>query len=163
HHGHQHGVIHRDLKPSNILVEERAEDGAAQPKVIDFGVARTMDHNPELTASQTHAGQVAGTIAYMSPQQLGGDPGAGDSRSDVYSLGVLTFELLTGTLPYELGGKMMHEAARIVRDQEPRRLSSLSRLLRGDLETIVAKALEKEPARRYASASELGADLRRLL
>jgi tetratricopeptide (TPR) repeat protein len=163
HFGHQRGVIHRDLKPSNVLVEDGASDGEAQPRVIDFGVARLTESDPDLTVSQTHAGQVIGTIAYMSPEQLGGDPLAVDARSDVYSLGVLTFELLTGALPFDLDGKLLHEAARVIRDVEPRRLSSLSRILRGDVETIVAKAMEKDPARRYQSASELAADLRRLL
>jgi WD40 repeat protein/predicted Ser/Thr protein kinase len=158
HHAHQKGVIHRDLKPANILVEE---DG--RPKVLDFGVARATDADLQTITLQTDVGQLVGTVPYMSPEQASGDPAQIDLRSDVYSLGVIAFELLTGRLPYAVQGKMIHEAVRIIRDQEPSRLSSIDRALRGDAETIVAKALEKSPERRYQSAAELASDIRRYL
>jgi tetratricopeptide (TPR) repeat protein len=155
-HAHQRGLIHRDLKPGNILIE-----ATGQPRILDFGVARVTDSDV-LATRKTDAGQVIGTLAYMSPEQVLADPFDLDTRSDVYALGVILYELLAGTLPYQLGSKL-HEAARAICEQEPVRLGSLDRRFRGDVETIVAKALEKDKARRYASAAELASDLRRHL
>jgi tetratricopeptide (TPR) repeat protein/predicted Ser/Thr protein kinase len=156
HHAHQRGLIHRDLKPGNILVEENG-----QPKIVDFGVARATD-NDMVTTRQTSLGQLVGTLAYMSPEQVRADPLELDTRSDVYALGVILYELLTGRLPYELG-RLPLEAARAIWYEDPTPLSSISRLYRGDIETVVAKALEKDKSRRYASASDLGADIQRYL
>ncbi len=158
HHAHQKGVIHRDLKPANIVIDE-----SGQPKVLDFGVARASDADIQTVTLHTGVGQLVGTVPYMSPEQASGDPAKIDIRSDVYSIGVIAFELLTGRLPYQVQGKMIHEAVRVIREQEPSRLSSIDRSLRGDVETIVAKALAKEPDRRYQSAAELSADIRRFL
>jgi WD40 repeat protein len=157
-HAHDKGVIHRDLKPANILVDE---DG--QPRVLDFGVARAADADLRSTLDPTAAGQLLGTPDYMSPEQVSADPAALDSRSDVYALGVILFELLAQRRPYHLRNLPLHEVARVVREQEPATLGSINRRFRGDVETIVAKALEKEKARRYASAGALAADVRRHL
>ena len=156
-HAHQRGVIHRDLKPGNILVDE-----TGQPKIVDFGVARVTESDAQHTR-QTDLGQLVGTLAYMSPEQVTGDPLALDTRSDVYSLGVILFELLAGRLPYEIDRKRLDEAVGIIREQEPARLSSVQRGYRGDIETIAAKALEKDKARRYASAADLASDIRHYL
>jgi len=153
-HAHQRGLIHRDLKPANILVDE-----TGQPKILDFGVARVTDGEVPGTR-QTDLGQLVGTLAYMSPEQALGDPLELDTRSDVYALGVILYELLAGRLPYELS-RRPHEAARTIQEEDPTPLSSISRVYRGDIETIVAKALEKDKARRYASASALAADIQR--
>lgn len=158
HHGHQNGVIHRDIKPANILVGRNGE-----PRVIDFGVARATDSDVAITIVHTNVGELVGTLQYMSPEQCDGDPSRIDIRCDVYSLGMVMFELLSGQMPYDVTGASIVEAARIIRDQPPRKLSSIRRVLRGDLETIAAKALSKDREGRYVSASALAADVRRFL
>lgn len=183
---HQRGVLHRDLKPANILVETAETDdtfGAAstprpdsrshstrlrrlgRTKVLDFGVGRALadDDDRDSLSVETAVGAIIGTLPYMSPEQVSGRNRDLDTRSDVYALGVVTYELLAGELPYSLKGRSLAEAARIIEEDAPRSLGTHRMELRGDLETVVAKALEKLPERRYRSAAELADDLHRFL
>ena len=192
-HAHQKGVVHRDLKPANILVVEERADGSTgggsesvkadgtrsegtrghatgggrgagvQPKILDFGVARVTDADTTVMTQQTDIGQLLGTIPYMSPEQVAGDSRRIDTRSDVYALGVILYELLAGRLPLDVSRRSIAEAARVIREDEPSRLSSINVAYRGDIETIVAKAMDKDRERRYPTAAELAADIRRHL
>lgn len=175
-HAHQRGVIHRDLKPANILVvpgttrsatsrtpETSYSDHIGQPKILDFGVARLTDEDGESITLRTAAGQLIGTPAYMSPEQVEADSTTLDNRCDVYALGVILYELLSDQRPLDLTGKSIAEIARTIRDEDPVSLGVLDRELRGDITTIVAKAMEKDRDRRYRSAADLGDDLGRFM
>jgi eukaryotic-like serine/threonine-protein kinase len=174
HHAHLKGVVHRDLKPANIMVEESADSAAphdpaatrmlvVQPKVLDFGVARVTNADLSVTTMQTTAGQVIGTLPYMSPEQVEGRGDQVDVRSDVYALGVVLYQLLVGRLPYDLRDKSLPDAARVIAEHDPANPGTALPSLRGEVETVLLKALAKEPARRYQSAADLAADLRRFL
>ncbi len=155
---HQKGVIHRDLKPGNILV-----DSDRHIKIIDFGVAHATDSDIAVTTTRTDIGQVIGTLQYMSPEQCRCDINQIGVRTDVYSLGVVLFELLTGHLPYEIPSSDILSAARVIRETSPKRPSSIASIVSGDLETITLKALEKNQSQRYQSVADLAKDIRRYL
>ena len=186
-HAHQKGVIHRDIKPSNIIVWEN--DGEAVPKVIDFGIAKATAGGLDENATFTSIGQFVGTPAYMSPEQASGRGLDVDTRSDIFSLGSLLYELLTGRPPFDSGELQKagaDEIRRILQEVEPREPSAvvsslkpdelreiarqrgcdpqkLAGLLRGDLDRIVMKALEKDRKRRYGTADSFAADVNRYL
>jgi tetratricopeptide (TPR) repeat protein len=132
-------------------------------KIIDFGVARGTDSDMAVTTVQTDIGQLLGTLQYMSPEQCAADPHDIDTRSDVYALGVVLYELLSGKLPYDVKNKPVYETTRVIREQPPTRLSTGDAALKGDVETIAFKSLEKDRERRYQSALDLAQDLRRYL
>ncbi|MFM9057516.1 MAG: WD40 repeat domain-containing serine/threonine protein kinase [Planctomycetaceae bacterium] len=175
-HGHRHGVVHRDLKPANILV-----DAAGEPKVIDYGIARGADGTGDAAGGEramadggaciTRAGDVVGTLRYMSPEQVL-EPGRGpDARSDVYALGLVLHELLVGRLPYDLAGMPLAEAARVLSSHAAPGTALVERAVLAEerrddaraLAVIVATCLEPSPADRYATAGEVAADLDRWL
>ncbi|HMH11634.1 MAG TPA: serine/threonine-protein kinase [Edaphobacter sp.] len=181
-HAHQKAIIHRDLKPSNILVAE--VDGKPMPRIIDFGLAKAVSQEFNAETMFTQAGAVIGTLGYMSPEQAGVAGEDIDTRSDVYSLGVVLYELLVGAAARLPQAGIRSSAAPVARgrcaaaehqvtharprlrhhDAEPRfRSSALTRQLRGDLDAIALKALEKDRARRYPTASGLAADIERYL
>ena len=185
-HAHQKGIIHRDLKPSNVLVTLR--DDQPVPKIIDFGVAKATTQTLTERTLHTELGAFVGTPEYMSPEQAEMGGLDIDTRTDVYALGVLLYEFLTDTLPFDpksLRAKSLDEVRRIIRDVDPprpsTRLTSRAAVgattaattageprwpageLRGDLDWITMKALEKERTRRYATVGELAADLQRYL
>ncbi len=159
-HAHQHGVMHRDLKPANILVE--CVDGRAQPKVLDFGVARLVTPRESQPTLATEVGHIVGTLAYMSPEQVSGEV-TPDTRTDVYALGAVAYEVLTGRLPLGVEELTVCSAIRVIREEIPRPIGSIDPALAGDISTIVAKALAKEREQRYGSAAALAEDLRRHL
>ncbi len=154
-HAHQKGVIHRDLKPSNILI-----DGEGYVKIIDFGVARSTASDVTSRAAHTSAGQLLGTLQYMSPEQCSADVSGLDVRSDVFSLGVLMYELICRELPYDVSNATVAHAARMICEQDPQPPALSRARVRGDLGLVLLKAIEKDRERRYQSASDLARDVR---
>ncbi|NJN64540.1 MAG: serine/threonine protein kinase [Acidobacteria bacterium] len=177
HHAHQRGVIHRDLKPSNIIVIEDTEARAAgaqsatrtvtpELKILDFGLARITDDDVRAASMITEVGVIKGTLPYMSPEQARGDGDAIDVRTDVYALGIILYEMIAGQRPYDVLKASLIEAVRVICEEPPRSVALSwggSRRLDPDVETIIGKALEKEPDRRYASAAALADDVSRFL
>ncbi len=170
HYAHQRLIIHRDIKPANILITKEAE-----PKLLDFGIAKLLDPEASMTGEQTMTFAAAMTPEYASPEQVRGEPMT--TASDVYSLGVILYELLAGQRPYRIKRRSPAEIARAITEEEPQRPSSAitrgdgssksqipnPKMLRGDLDNVVLKAMRKEPQRRYGSVAQFSEDVRRYL
>jgi len=156
--GHRKGIVHRDLKPDNILV-----DSHNRVRIIDFGLACATDSDLRLTHVQTEVGQIVGSLQYMSPEQFEADSSDLDIRSDVYSLGVVLYELLSGSLPYDLSAKKVYEIACIVREKETRSLSKSGIKVANEINIILQKCLRKDREMRYQTAYGLEQDIRRYL
>jgi len=154
---HQRGVIHRDLKPGNIRI-----DAVGEPHVLDFGLAKLAGVDPQAGAPVTVTGEFMGTLAYASPEQTKGDPQLIDIRTDVYSLGVVLYEMLTGSYPYEVVGQMA-DVLRNIAEVEPKRPSTIRRRINDEVETIILKTLAKDRDRRYQSAETLARDIEHYL
>ncbi|MEM6570566.1 MAG: serine/threonine-protein kinase [Planctomycetota bacterium] len=174
HHAHRKGVLHRDLKPANMLVSgDDAKEGRKEGqregrresrlKVIDFGLARLFDAVDAEDQLRTRRGELLGTLRYMSPEQCEGDPERLDVRTDVYALGLVLHELLTGRLPYDLEGRSLLQLLEAIRSQAPTDPSALVPEVDGDLGAIVLQSLRKDPEDRYDSAGDLADDLERWL
>jgi tRNA A-37 threonylcarbamoyl transferase component Bud32 len=157
-HAHERGVIHRDLKPANVLVAN-----GGQPKVLDFGIARATGADVERLTIRTAHGQLMGTLAYMSPEQLRSRSAEIDARSDVYALGVLLYRMLTERPPFDVGNLTWPEAIRHVLETDPMPIARVNVLLSGSLEQIVARAMSRDVRERYQAAADLAADLQRFL
>ncbi len=155
---HLRGVVHRDLKPGNILVND-----AGQPKILDFGLARVTNSDIQAVTMHTAAGQILGSLNYMSPEQASGMPDQIDFRADIYALGVIGFSMFSGRLPLNLRNKPLYLAIKDIQETQPPLLGTILPELRGDLESIIAKALQKKKERRYQNASDLAEDLERFL
>ncbi len=163
-HAHQKGIIHRDLKPSNVMVMD--DDGVAVPKIIDFGIAKVLQHKEVSQTLATGMDQLVGTPGYISPEQIERGSSHVDIRSDVYALGSILLELLTGKpliSDIDMAQRPFHQILRDQVELDPPRPSSREPLLKGDLDWIILKALEKDLSRRYGSADDLADDLRRYL
>lgn len=156
---HQQGVIHRDLKPSNILVSE-SDQGEAQIKILDFGIARLMDERDTDRTVLTEQGLAIGTPGYMAPEQAGS--GVVDTRADVYAIGALAYVVLTGRPAFDLDGLSTFDAVKRVTEHDPAPLGTVDGRFKGDISLVVATAMQRERERRYATAAELGLDLRRI-
>jgi serine/threonine protein kinase/tetratricopeptide (TPR) repeat protein len=173
HYAHLRGVIHRDLKPANVMVPEDDDGGhsvgaQATPdvKILDFGLARIADPDMEAATIMSEVGVIRGTLPYMSPEQTRSDVDAVDVRTDVYALGVILYEMVTGRRPYNLDSSSLVDAVRIICEESPLPLNvepSPGITLDRDLETIVGKALAKEPDERYGSVADLADDIDRYL
>ena len=159
-HAHQLGIVHRDLKPANILIPS-SETGASTVKILDFGIAVTADTDLDLTRL-TQTGQWIGTLGYLSPEQMSGERDAVDTRADVYSLGVILYELIAGKSPYRLGELSPPQAVRLLREQDPEPLPSDLGLRSKELACVVRKAMHRNPDKRYSSANELLLEISRV-